>query len=387
MKSLFICQEFKLNVPRSERVRAIAGSSGCENNVILYFDNCSKEPNLLSNHLIVLHIGLFSKYTLFRDFCKKRSRFFLVNKFLGLVEKICNTSIKLDKWEFYHHQIVKSVVKGNFEQIIISVAPFSNLILCSEIRKGGYRGKLVLDIGDPLADNPALDIHNRVDLYKYEAEGIQHADGLIVTNQYTKNYYLKQYNYSGQIAIIPNGYWPSSGSFPLKLYLSYKRISAIYAGALYEKLRPIKPLLNVIKSYYDDMELVLISNHRPDFDANNIKYFPRMNHDELQGFYKRANLLVYIDNTTGIQTSSKLFELLSLGKPILFLYNFESENYLKAQKYPWVHFIRNEEIAISNFLTRDLLGKNIEYQPDYVDVKKYAWSETRTAYFKALNIV
>ena len=63
----------------------------------------------------------------------------------------------------------------------------------------------MLDIGDPLADNPALDIHNRGWPYKYEAEGIQHADGLIVTNQYTKNYYLKQYNYSGQIAIIPNG--------------------------------------------------------------------------------------------------------------------------------------------------------------------------------------
>lgn len=368
-------------------MRAIAGSSGSDQNAILYFDNGSQASYSVSNNLIVLQIDLFFKYTLFRDFCNKRSQFFLVNKFLGFVEKILTTSVKMDKWEIYHQQIVKSVLKENFEQIIISIAPFSNLKLCSEIRKGGYQGKIVLDIGDPLAGNLALDTNNQADLHKYEAEGLRYADSLLVTNQNTRNYYQTRYHFNGEVVVIPNGYWPYSSSFPFKINLTFEKISAIYAGALYEKLRPIRPLLNAIKSYPVDMELVLISNHRPELNAKNIKYYPRMNQVELQHYYEQANLLVYIDNAIGIQTSSKLFELLSLGKPILFLYSFQSENYLEAQKYSWVHFIRNEESAITNFLTRDLLGKHFEYQPDYSNVKIYSWGETKNAYFKALNLV
>lgn len=383
MKTLFICQEYNLNVPRSERVRALLKIWNDDLFQVLFFDNGSTDLSADRDH--VLNLSWWDKVTLFRDFSNSRSSHIFVNKLVGFFCRIYESFVKMDKWEKYQDAIIRHVLRHRFDQVVISVAPFSNLLLCWKLRHFGFEGRIFLDIGDPLANNPALNKGKIKNLASYENTGIGCSDGLIVTNHGTSNYYYNQYNYAGKIFVLPNGFWTSDYSFPARSCCEYNEIKAIYAGALYENLRPIGPLLEVVKGLSDKMNLTLISNHQRDIDVSNIRFLPRMKADQLFNYYYEANLLIYIDNKSGIQTSSKLFELLSLGKPILFLYTFESENYLFAREFSWVFMVRNEVNEIRDCILNQLYRQKLDYLPLYDQIENKTWQEVAKVYRMVLT--
>ncbi|MBK8851340.1 MAG: hypothetical protein IPN73_14505 [Saprospiraceae bacterium] len=386
MKILFICQELKLNVPRSIRVSELI-SRGTTNKVtVLYFDDHAYENNDGQFRKVSLTFGNFMKFVFFRDFYKKRTNYTVINKLVGAVNLFYDRFNLLDNWTLSHSKIVEYLKKTDFDAISISIAPFSNFLLVPKLRKAGYKGQIVLDIGDPLSYNSALNISRDGVLKKTELSSIQLANKLIVTNSGTQKLYRDDFNFSKPIEVLPNGFTVNELFYPPKITFSFnQKLELVYAGAVYQTLRPIDPLLAAIKECSEDVEIVVIAAHKPNIEADNIKWHGRMSSAELIDYYRKANILIYIDNITGIQTSSKIFELLALGKPILFLYSFESENYLFAKNFPWVIFINNDEESIKAFFQSADTIKPLELIPDYTKLKTFEWDNMAKKYYEFLG--
>lgn len=386
MKILFICQELKLNVPRSIRVSELIRHGGSNKVTALFFDDHAGEHGEGPFRRVSLTFGHFVKFVFFRDFFDKRTKYSIINKLVGAVNLFYKRFNILDNWTLSHSKIIEYIMRYDFDVVSVSIAPFSNFLLVEKLRKHGFIGQIALDIGDPLSYNSALNLSVEGVLKKIESTNIQLADKLIVTNLGTQKLYRDVFNYRKPIAVLPNGFSGSVLFYPDKITFSFEqKLVLVYAGAVYQNLRPIDPLLTVISECPEKVEITVIAAHKPNIEADNIKWRGRMSNAELLGHYQTANTLVYIDNTSGIQTSSKIFELLALGKPILFLYSFESENYQFAKNFPWVIFIHNDETSILDFFkTADTL-KPWELIPDYSKLKSFEWENMAKNYFDFLE--
>ena len=321
MKILFICQEYQLNLPRSVRVKALCGYKSDHEVHVMHFISSSSDVD--QRYTLPLNVPAFLKYTVFRDFCNTRSHVYLIDKMIGVLIRILLQFIKVDKWELLQKQILNKLDEHPFSHIIISVAPFSNYQLAQKIRAKGCTARLILDIGDPLSNNPALDKGMKVDLGQYESGGISAADSLMVTNKNTAAYFRDNFSFTKSISVLPNGFATSDRMFPSEVAIKFDVVRAIYAGAIYESLRPINPLLRVFNKMSPKAQIQVVSNLEPEITGENIKWMSRLPQNELVTHYEKSNLLIYIDNNRGIQTSSKIYELLALGLPILFVYTFE----------------------------------------------------------------
>ncbi len=383
MKILFICQEYELNLPRSARVKAFCERKAIHEVHVMHFKSSASDIDLVS--AMPLSVPMFLKYTVFRDFCNTRSQVYLIDKMVGVLIRILLNFIKVDKWEWLQNQILNKLDGHQFSHIIISVAPFSNYLLAQKIRSRGGAAKLILDIGDPLSNNPGLDKGIKVDLDRYEWEGISAADSLVVTNNNTAAFFRNNFSYGKEISILPNGFKTSDKMFPTEVAVKFDEVRAIYAGAIYETLRPIKPLLRAFSKLGPKTQIQVVSNLEHEIKGENIKWTGRLSQNELVTYYEKSNLFIYIDNNRGIQTSSKIYELLAFGLPILFVYDFESENYNFAKNFKWVHFVNNDETSIYNYLTGHICGKELIYFPDYQLVQKYEWTELAKCYYQKLE--
>lgn len=386
MKILFICQELKLNVPRSIRVSELIKHGESNKVTTLFFDDRAGEHDEGLFRRVSLTFGHFVKFVFFRDFFAKRTKYRIINKLVGAVNLFYKRFNILDNWTLSHSRIIDYIMRSDFDVVSVSIAPFSNFLLVEKLRKHGFKGQIALDIGDPLSYNSALNLSVEGVLKKIESTNIQLADKLIVTNSGTQNLYREVFNFRKPIAVLPNGFTRSELFYPDKITFSFEqKLVLVYAGAVYQNLRPIDPLLTVISECPDKVEITVIAAHKPNIESDNINWRGRMSNVELLGHYQTANTLVYIDNTSGIQTSSKIFELLALGKPILFLYSFESENYQFAKNFPWVIFIPNDETSILEFFkTADTL-KPWDLIPDYAKLKSFEWENTAKNYFVFLE--
>lgn len=371
-----------MNVPRSSRVQALYRYAAGNEVSLLYFDNTATNFQMSG---IAIKIPDFYRFTLFRDFCKSRSKYFLINKIVGLLVRLISQFIKVDKWEVLRQNILRSIDINEYTHIVISVAPFSNYSLSTKLKSAGFSGKVILDIGDPLSYNAALDAGLKVNLTDYETSGISAADALIVTNYKTASYFKDNLKFRKNVLVLPNGFHNNGNMFPQAVNINYDIIKGVYAGALYETLRPINPLLKAFQRLGDMAEVNVISSQMPSVKSDNIKWTERVSQEALIDYYNSANLLLYIDNNAGIQTSSKIFELIALGKPVLFLYNFESENFIFAKNFPWVHFVLNDEECIYLHLIEKLVRKTVNYSPDYRMVKKYEWKESGKIYYEFMR--
>ncbi|MBK8698715.1 MAG: hypothetical protein IPN29_03945 [Saprospiraceae bacterium] len=385
MKVLFIAQSFDEGVPRNIRIREMFPFTGPMEIELLCFNG--RHPRINMNTITIHRKDLtwFSSWFLHRDFSGKISANFIFRKFTGAVNRLYKMVNPLENWKWEQKQIVDFIHDGDFPIVVLMVAPFSNFMLADAIKNMGYCGKLVLDIGDPLYKNSAMPGAEDLIYQQIERKGLEASDALIVTNLATLDFYRNTFGYLNAIEVIPNGYKPFGNSGSDDIHFDFTAIKAIYAGAIYPKLRPVDPLLEAIQALQDQkVKLSLFSTGVKVPLCPSIFYSERVSSEELAISYDEANLLVYIDNNYGIQSSSKIYELLSLQKPILFLYTYESDNYRYCTQFPWVDFVRNEAGAIRSKLL-SILGTKGNYSAANLDIlAEYTWQNTARHYFDFL---
>lgn len=144
-------------------------------------------------------------------------------------------------------------------------------------------------------------------------------------------------------------------NFNLEKIKEANEINIVYAGTLSEEYRDPRIFFEVLDELKIEKKIKLEIYGKNDFinsyiSLKNKKDFiinkGEINHNEILEKYKKANFLLSIGNKGTKQVPSKIFEYMSLGKPIIHFYFEENDSSLEyLRKYPYTIFLKaNEEI-------------------------------------------
>lgn len=144
-------------------------------------------------------------------------------------------------------------------------------------------------------------------------------------------------------------------NFNLEKIKEANEINIVYAGTLSEEYRDPRIFFEVLDELKIEKKIKLEIYGKNNFinsyiSLKNKKDFiinkGEINHNEILEKYKKANFLLSIGNKGTKQVPSKIFEYMSLGKPIIHFYFEENDSSLEyLRKYPYTIFLKaNEEI-------------------------------------------
>ncbi len=285
----------------------------------------------------------------------------------------------LIKWDL---KLRKATLNTPETIFVVVVSPFTNYLLVPWLKKEFNKARIVLDIGDPLYLNSARD--NSDDYSKgVEKKAVTVADAILVTNHPTKQFFTDMYNVPANIiSVVPQG-------VDVELIAAAKPAdrkptphTLAYAGRFYKGLRWPAALFEAL-SGQSTYTLHLYGNGWGKPETNVVEH-PKMPQDELFKQLHSHELLVFIDNDKGIQTSGKIYELLAFGKPLLFIKGSErSEAEDLAAQHKHVIFTENEPDAIRKALKEyEQRGVAENTEP----LMEYSWKARAELYKKALAL-
>jgi len=286
-----------------------------------------------------------------------------------------------DPW-IWEIKKIKKVIQKNLDPpdlIICSILPFSSGEIIRQLcaKPKWKKAKVILDIGDPLAHNStAITISKKA--MDYEHKILDFANTIIITNSPTAKHYSKTYKIQEKkLEVIPQGVDTNLFKPKKSVQKINQRIKLIYAGAFYKNLRDPSVFLNTIaKNKYDHIEVNLfseISIYGNFSHSQNIIVRERINHAKLVQEYQNADILIMFDNAYGMQTSGKIYELLSFEKPILFIYsNEKSSLYQEVKDYENVIVCHNSEKEIQEFF-RNINMEKLNTQQSSYNREDFSW--------------
>ena len=245
----------------------------------------------------------------------------------------------------------------NYSAIVLSVVPFS-LMKVLKYLTPTLRAKIILDIGDPFYKNVVQQKNLYSDSYRRHFEGqyLRLAKRIIVTNDAIKDHYIQEYDLLPEmISVISQGYDPELFSPQPQKPPSANTLSLCYAGTFYKTLRDYEPLVTAFRTLNSDQERVTLNvygGHIPNPPAT-IKVLQRLPQMELVPKLCDSDIIVFIDNAFGMQVSGKIYELLALEKPLLFLYSNEMSVLLQQMKKsgePIIFCLNNSDEIVSTLI-------------------------------------
>jgi len=389
---LFLLNRFDIDTPRTIRGRNIIEALKYDFNwtILTYdYDGDKKEIENIKIHRKSLNRFLKNVFT---PELGSEKNSWLLNTIYRLFRYVLGKVCEPDPKHILNSSLARFANKSISapDVILASIYPFSSATLGKVLVKKYFpKSKLIFDIGDPYSNNSGFSVNPRR-AKKFEEKILQYADEIVVTNGETKDYYLNEFNISSdKLHIIPQGV--NDLYFTQNLKSKNKQsqqIELIYAGMLYPKLRDPSALIEVLKlpQFRSTLKLNLYGSNISSFldrDHQNIIDNNRISNIELIQKYRNADVLLYVDNAYGIQTSGKIYELISLKKPILFIYdNPNSSVYKDFRDYSNIIFCMNKNSEIQNAL--DNLSSSIsEMKIEDYDVQQFSWKE-RAKKFKEI---
>ncbi|MEG1648111.1 MAG: glycosyltransferase [Bacilli bacterium] len=299
---------------------------------------------------------------------KLLSFFFLYSDFLTFLS-----------WR-YKNKIKHVLKKNKYDSIIICVAPYSLMQLADFLRKR-TSAKLILDQCDPLGYNITYQIRKskyRMSKYrKFEFRYLKKFDLIIVLNNRIKDVYEKtDLGLKSKIIVIEQGFKPIK-SFSNKIKKNNQngniKIKALYAGYFYNNIREPYELYKAL-SHFKNIELNIIGEERNCFRIAecSINFLGRKKHDEVVLHSLNSDFLIFIDNFKGLQIPGKLFEIIAMGIPVIYIY----ENQCGCDEYgiecKYIYKAKNNKNSIINAINNILLHLDEEVIINE-DINKYSW--------------
>lgn len=372
LKILFLLSLLEAPAPRAIRALNIGQAMSKQQEHLFYLSfrlNPSyKAPNntfFMSYSLPVLgHRGYTQLQPYFSQFHILAAR--LSHK---IAQKLTFPDILVLEKKKIEKTIKNIIIENNIDVVVAFAVPHSFLELGSFVKNLGC--KWIVDVGDPLSHNVAdTNTKQAQKKLRYEKKYLEIADAVITTNEATSEYYhsildpQKMPIIKAIYAGIPSKFVKTS-----RKTLSENRIKMIYAGAFYPNgVRDPRTLLSIVEKNTFSSKSIELSVYG--FDSNRYRHLVntaffvgRIPQTELYQKYIESDVLLFIDNKLSIQVPSKLFELLALKRPVLFIYDDKRSPSVKiAQGYSHVFFSKNNEEEIKSALLKCITKYNtIEY--------------------------
>ncbi len=238
-------------------------------------------------------------------------------------------------------------------------------------------------MGDPFAENSVLNLKGKAlkRAEQYEGDTLSYADALIVTNKPTSIQLQKKYSQLKETSfyVIPQAVEPiKSNSIQTKI--KPENIRLMYAGIFYEHLREPYELFKSMEHLTGKCSLSIYG--QADIYANklpNIIFQGHYPNEHILEAYTKSDILVFIDNAFGFQTSGKIYELLSVKKPILFIYeNNRSPTKKLVEGYDFIFLAKNNSLDITQNI-QTIVDKNNVFNYDF-DIDSISWKERARQY-------
>lgn len=261
--------------------------------------------------------------------------------------------------------------KQYFDLVLIGIHPFSFIILSRLIKAISPETKVVIDMADPISCNAGLinvGKKRRSRFESFESEFFQYVDKIIVLNNEIKEYYDHRFQDKPEFLVIEQGV-----SKEMVFSESFKKepnriIKLIYAGAFYNHIREPFALYSAIEEFNNKIHLSVFGGFKKKFrppESGRFYFGGKVSRIILAEKYKDCDIVVYIDNNNTLQVPGKTYEILSLNKPILFIYyNLFSPGVRLMSEYEGVFFTKNQKEDIAAKLNEIISVGNYYYKRD-----------------------
>jgi len=406
-KILFFIRAFEIIGPQTIRFSEIIKYLPEEYDIhILCFslDNDSPKLEKIENFTVhripysflgrIFNAGM--KKRRFQHNAHKNNEVNIIKRIIRLVSKpLLFPDILIIDFLLRKNDIIK-IMQQNFDLIVGSAFPFSILKVGKLLHSENIRTPFIYDIGDPFFQNPVNSKIRNYLAYKYETKYLKYVDWLVVTNNITKRHYISTFGIilRSKISVIPQAYpvleVNSNWTNNLKKTLSYP-LKLIYAGNFYKRLRNPFNLYKSIKYLGSNNTSLDIFGAVPKSlqckNIDNIQFLGTLRYNDMIMNYQNYNVIVFMDNAFGLQTPGKIWELISLKKPILFITNRTDSPALEVmQRYNGCLIVKNEVNEIINGILR-IIENSIHFTYHY-DGHLYTWKDISSMYqdiFKKLS--
>lgn len=274
-----------------------------------------------------------------------------------------------------------------YDVVIISAFPFSFQALGRYARKYLIDTKLIYDTGDPFYKNSSKTtqglLHKSLSRV-YENYMLKAFDYIVVPSNILMKHYINNFPFLNKekVKVIPQGidrFIPES--FAQK---SGKNsfLSLIYAGRFYKGLREPFEFYKAADSF-NNLLIDFYGDFVDEFKIkrDNIRFHSSIKNNFLIDEYVQRDAIVFFDNKEGIQLPGKIFEILALKKPILFIYeNLDSPALEIVKDFDFVIKTLNKKESIIKAIDQ-LIYPNKEYNFCF-KINPYFWDNLALEYQK-----
>ncbi len=392
-KIVFLYPTLDISGPRSIRTRNFARILGRENAVtVVSFETVQHKVDIPGVPVVRVNPPVFIR-KFFDASPEEHSGTELWKHFKTVLKHFSKRFFFPDPWVRAHRVLLNQVKKDASiftpDIIIAEMGPYSTGACALEWkRKCASYPKVILDIGDSITNN-AAGMRPSGKAMKYEKNLLEQADGIVVSNGETKEYFQSAYDLrEDTIAVISQGV---SKDFVRECGRKEQKregqTSLFYAGAFYPEFRDPSEFLRAFEIFGNpDIRLTLVDRlgfiKRREKNPR-IEILGPMPQEALRKYYRSADILLFFDNAYGIQTPGKIYELLALRKPILFISeNKRSPARQLTKTYKNVWYSRNKAEDIARAL-RQITSSYFE--ADY-EIDAFFWEARAEEWNKILSI-
>jgi glycosyltransferase involved in cell wall biosynthesis len=251
------------------------------------------------------------------------------------------------------------VEKTHPETVIISTAPFTLLLLAGPLRRKFPQIKIVIDTGDPFyGDSSSYSgrLMHRLFAGRVERASLSSTDLLVVPTIILKKHYLECYGDllpEGSTEVIENGISEVFTRIPDGRKERIAPFRMVYAGRFYKSMRDPSELYRAVKLFTSgEVKLKIFGNIQekyapPASDARFVTGGP-VSAGELAREYEQSDLVVYLDNAYGVQVPGKVYEVLAVNRPVLYIFrDTRSPSYELLKGHDGIVMVQNNHRDIA----------------------------------------
>lgn len=216
------------------------------------------------------------------------------------------------------------------DTVLLSTAPFTLMMLAGPLRRKFPHIRIVIDTGDPLYGDSSTygkRLLHLVFARRMERKCLASADLLVVPTVKLQQHYLDCYRTvvtEGKVRVIENGISEVYAMIPAGRNERVPPFRMVYAGRFYRKMRDPSELYRAVSAFPEgSLRLKVFGNiqerYRP--PAGDMRFFHGgpVSSAELASEYSEADLVVYLDNAWGVQVPGKIYEVLAVNRPVLYI--------------------------------------------------------------------
>lgn len=290
-----------------------------------------------------------------------------VNDYYNLIKSsiLKKTVLRLTRKLFLKSKMIhvgkKLLKKNKYDCIIACSYPFLMEEITYKICKN-TKCTFISYQFDPFYNNMILDKDKQAERLKLELKVLKNADRIFLPHE---NY---EENLLTELKVLKKKYYPLDFALIKEKKISPNKsslstINFVFTGTFYKDIRTPYFMLDFVKNIHFDyhIDLYYISDETINNELLNyqrlfngkLSLYRNKSKEECDKALEKANIIINVGNLIANQTPSKVFEYISLGKPILNFYTNKNDTSKKVLKnYPLVLnvFKDYDEEDILNFI-------------------------------------